>query len=59
MMPRTRGAQLMSACEGKRHYTSEREARLIARRFGATVGARLRPYRCLFCRDWHIGHDYQ
>ena len=58
-MPRTRGAQKLSACEGKRQYTSEQEARTIATRFGATVGARLRPYRCLCCRGWHIGRDYQ
>jgi hypothetical protein len=43
-------------CDRKhRHATlSEARAHVIAHR--RRFGARLFPYRCAFCKFWHVGH---
>jgi len=43
----------LSACEGKfRHATRAAALRAVRRR---RDGRLPRPYRCRFCRAWHIG----
>lgn len=43
----------MSPCDGKASHAS-RGAALIAMKKTSARG--LEPYRCKFCRSWHLGH---
>jgi hypothetical protein len=44
------------SCGSKQRYADEREAREAAHLVHLHTGERLSPYRCPFCRRWHIGH---
>ncbi len=47
-------------CTRKRAYSSEEEARRVVRSFRRSLpaydGRWLYPYRCPWCRQWHIGN---
>lgn len=48
----------MSACFGKEPLTfaqAERQLKRFNRRIDRHAAGKLRPYRCQFCRQWHIG----
>lgn len=48
----------MSACFGKEPLTfaqAERQLKRLNRRIDRHAAGKLRPYRCQFCRQWHIG----
>lgn len=40
-------------CDGKFQHASQQDAQRAIRRRGRT--ARCNPYRCKFCRCWHVG----
>lgn len=42
--------------DNKRTY-GESIARLVAQRMSAAHGAKMEPYRCCTCREWHVGHS--
>lgn len=42
------------ACKGKRRY-DEAQARAVAAWMTLRERTQLTPYRCSFCRSWHIG----
>jgi hypothetical protein len=44
------------SCGDKMAYTSESAAKEAARQLGRKGKAWLSPYRCRFCRRWHVGH---
>ena len=46
------------SCTGKKRYRSESEARLMLntqRQYGEEIDD-IRPYKCGFCKQWHLGH---
>jgi hypothetical protein len=45
------------ACGEKQRYADEQEAREAAYLVRLHTGERLSPYRCAFCRQWHLGHS--
>src|SRR4051794_14946555 len=45
-----------SACEGKRKYLTSADATAAAAVLTKSSGQKVVPYRCPFCRRWHIGH---
>jgi hypothetical protein len=51
----------MRSCLRKRPYESESEARSIVksiRKAGVMSDyMKIRPYKCLFCPHWHVGHE--
>jgi hypothetical protein len=42
--------------EGKRAHPSVDKARFTAHLGSKQSGDKIVPYRCEFCRQWHIGH---
>jgi hypothetical protein len=42
-------------CQGKRDFGDFPAARDFARLCSRNTGARMQPYRCPYCRWWHIG----
>ena len=48
----------LKSCTGKQKYSSEMEAFRtlgIQRGYGEKIEG-IRPYRCAFCSEWHLGH---
>jgi hypothetical protein len=45
------------ACGEKQRYADEQEALQAAYLVKLNHGERLSPYRCPFCREWHLGHS--
>jgi hypothetical protein len=43
------------ACESKAVYVTRGEARQRLRA-GRRVDGAMKPYRCRFCVQWHVGH---
>ena len=43
-------------CGTKRGFASEQLARNAVFLIRRETGNRMEPYRCPFCRQWHIGH---
>lgn len=43
-------------CLSKVRYSSQREARAVVRH-GRHQDGSLKPYRCDFCAEWHLGHS--
>lgn len=41
-------------CRRKKQYPTQRSARKHASKVLHIKGDRLRPYRCFFCRQWHL-----
>jgi hypothetical protein len=44
------------SCEGKTAYPSIDKARYAAHLASKRSSEKIVPYRCEFCRQWHIGH---
>lgn len=40
----------------KKQYEDQDEARLAAKSLRKRRGPRTRPYECVYCHYWHIGH---
>lgn len=49
-------AQRRRACTGKRAYPDHASAGRAAAGARETFGEYLVPYRCSFCRQFHVGH---
>lgn len=49
-----------SSCWGKRSYASKTRAKHALKVADKVYGKHkgLRPYKCLFCEYWHLGHAY-
>jgi len=45
-----------SQCVGKRRYPDKRTAKTVNRISVAHGGDPLKPYRCIHCGGWHLGH---
>jgi hypothetical protein len=45
-----------SACSGKKPYASKKLAKLGAKQVKRLYSSDQKPYECLFCRNWHLGH---
>lgn len=45
------------ACTRKRKYTTKNRALHYASLSAKRTGEELKPYKCEYCRLWHIGHD--
>ena len=43
-------------CGKKRRYVTRREAKEVVKRMKKRGKKGNRPYRCVFCDYWHIGH---
>ncbi len=43
------------SCDGKHLYVTRKEAKARVHRVPKLRG--LRPYKCLFCEFWHLGHS--
>ena len=52
-MPRTKER----SCGTKRQYSTRHKAEIIARQMRNRDNPRLGPYRCVFCKFYHIGHS--
>lgn len=46
-----------TACKGKKTYETRRDAKDHAKTVKKRNGTRVRPYECIYCGDWHVGHD--
>jgi len=46
-----------TACKNKKSYTTFREAKNHAKTVRKRNGTHIRPYKCIYCDDWHVGHD--
>jgi len=47
------------SCTGKKRYRSESEAMSMLntqRQYGEKMGE-IHPYKCGFCKQWHLGHE--
>lgn len=44
------------SCEGKKRHGTPAEAGSAAWHARVKSGDNIWPYRCPFCRGWHIGH---
>ena len=44
------------SCQGKKAFPSIEKARYAAYLRSKKSGEKIVPYRCRFCRQWHIGH---
>lgn len=48
------------SCVGKTKWRTERSAQQAVtsiKRDGGDMDSTVRPYRCNFCRRWHVGHE--
>lgn len=45
-----------STCDGKARFDSWGDANKVARRYQRNKGARVLPYRCPYCRGYHVGY---
>jgi hypothetical protein len=45
------------ACVGKQRYSDKARAKQVARKTGPKQGIRAKAYRCVFCPNYHVGHD--
>ena len=45
-----------ASCSGKHKHLSERKALAHASSVYNTSGVKVKPYRCIFCNFWHVGH---
>jgi len=45
-----------TACKGKRRFATEDDAKIAAKELRKRVGARVKPYLCRHCQNWHNGH---
>ena len=45
-----------TACKGKRKFATESDALRAAKELRKRVGARVKPYQCQHCQQWHNGH---
>lgn len=43
-----------TVCRSKRRFKTERGARFAAQEIKAGTGDRLRPYKCPFCKRYHL-----
>lgn len=51
-----------SMCAGKREYPDKRAAKEAIRSLcaaGRSHKSTLNAYKCLFCQQWHVGHNYK
>ncbi len=49
----------LKSCSGKKRYASRAEAMTalgIQRSYGQKIDG-IRPYECVFCQGWHLGHE--
>lgn len=46
----------VTACKGKRKFATEDDAKRAAKELRKRVGARVKPYLCRHCQQWHNGH---
>jgi hypothetical protein len=44
-------------CRHKQPYPTRRQARLAAQSHTRSHGGSLQSYRCMYCANWHIGHN--
>lgn len=47
------------ATTGKKRYASEKIAKLAAKQLRKDKGPKTKPYFCVYCEHWHIGHSRQ
>lgn len=45
---------VVASCDGKSSFECYAQAAAVARRHGRR-GDKVHPYRCQYCRRWHIG----
>ena len=45
-----------SECGLKRTYTKTGAKKVVRRAASFKAGEMMHPYRCHYCRHWHIGH---
>lgn len=44
-------------CHGKVQYADEKTAKVAAKRLHKMKKCKFNAYQCLFCFQWHTGHD--
>jgi len=49
----------VKSCTGKKRYRSESEARsmLVTQQGYGEEMDDVHPYKCVFCKQWHLGHE--
>ena len=51
---------ILKMCESKIYYRKKKTAVLALRsikRTGKILLTNFKPYKCFYCRGWHIGHS--